>query len=57
MDTIQSINVNPTTYSGELLHVPVWFMNYSHKGKAMFILIDGNSGQVMNGDRPSFSLW
>lgn len=56
-DTITSINVNPTTFSGELVHVPVWFMQYTHKGKQMFILIDGNSGQVMNGERPAFSLW
>lgn len=57
VDTLQSINANPQTFSGELVHVPVWFMNYAHKGKKMFILIDGNSQQVMNGERPSFSLW
>lgn len=56
-DTLQSINVNPQTFTGELVHVPVWFMNYEHKGKKMFILIDGNSQQVMNGERPAFSLW
>ncbi len=57
VDNLQSINVNPQTFSGELVHVPVWFMNYAHKGKKMFILIDGNSQQVMNGERPAFSLW
>ncbi len=57
VDTLQSINVNPQTFTGELVHVPVWFMNYEHKGKKMFILIDGNSQQVMNGERPTFSLW
>src|SRR5207247_893088 len=30
---------------------------YAHKGKQMFILIDGGSGQVMNGERPAFALW
>jgi len=32
-------------------------MEYAHKGKQMFILIDGGSGQVMNGERPAFALW
>ena len=57
VDDLESIRVYPTTYDGELLHVPVWFMQYSHKGKPMFILIDGHSGEVMNGERPLFSLW
>ncbi len=57
VDTLESIQVYPTTYDGELLHAPVWFMEYAHKGKAMFILIDGHSGQVMDGERPTFALW
>lgn len=57
VDNLESIQVYPTTYDGELLHAPVWFMEYAHKGKAMFILIDGHSGTVMDGERPSFALW
>jgi len=57
VDNLESIQVYPTTYDGELLHAPVWFMEYAHKGKQMFILIDGGSGQVMNGERPAFALW
>ena len=57
VDTLQSIQVYPTTYDGELLHAPIWFMEYSHKGKAMYIAIDGHSGIVMEGERPAFSLW
>ena len=57
VDNLQSINANPTTYDGELVHIPVWFMQYAHKGKQMFILIDGSTEQVINGERPSFSLW
>ena len=57
VDNLESIQVYPTTYDGELLHAPVWFMEYAHKGKQMFILIDGASGQVMNGERPAFALW
>lgn len=56
-DNLQSFNANPQTFDGELVHIPVWFMQYSHKGKQMFILIDGSSGQVINGERPAFSLW
>lgn len=57
VDTLESFNANPQTFGGELVHIPVWFMDYTHKGKKMFILIDGNSQQVMNGERPAFSLW
>jgi len=57
VDNLQSINVNPTSFDGELVHIPVWFMQYAHKGKQMFILIDGATGQVINGERPAFSLW
>jgi len=57
VDTLESIQVYPTTYDGELLHAPVFFMEYAHKAKAMFILIDGHSGQVMDGERPTFALW
>src|SRR5438874_1708184 len=57
VDNLESIQVYPTTYDGELLHAPVWFMEYQHKGKQMFILIDGGSGTVMNGERPAFALW
>ncbi len=57
VDNLESIQVYPTTYDGELLHAPVWFMEYAHKGKQMFIVIDGSSGSVIEGERPSFSLW
>jgi hypothetical protein len=57
VDNLESIQVYPTTYDGELLHAPVWFMEYSHKGKPMFILIDGHGGGVMDGERPAFALW
>ena len=57
VDNLESIQVYPTTYDGELLHAPVWFLEYAHKGKQMFILVDGSSGGVMDGERPGFSLW
>ncbi len=57
VDSLESIQVYPTMTDGELLHVPVFFVEYTHKGKAMFIAIDGNAGHVMNGERPAVSLW
>ncbi len=57
VDNLESIQVYPTMMDGELLHVPVWFVEYQFKGKPMYIAIDGNSGQVMNGERPAVSLW
>jgi len=57
VDTLESIQVYPTAVDGELLHAPVWFMSYQHKGKSMFILVDGHAGVVMDGERPGFSLF
>jgi len=43
---------------GELLHAPVWFVRYRHKGvKEMYILVDGNASKVIDGERPTVSLW
>lgn len=57
VDTLESFQAYPTAFDGELLHAPVWFMEYQHKGKAMYILIDGHGGSVMDGERPAFALW
>ncbi len=57
VDTLESIQVYPTMTDGELLHVPVFFVEYQFKGKPMFIAIDGNAGHVMNGERPAVALW
>src|SRR2546422_9334208 len=56
VDNLETIQVYPTTYDGELLHAPVWFMEYAHKGKQMFILVDGSAGAGMDGERPWVSL-
>lgn len=57
VDSLESIQVYPTMSDGELLHAPVWFVEYQFKGKGMYIAIDGNSGQVMEGERPSVALF
>jgi hypothetical protein len=32
----------------ELLHAPIWFVRYDHKGKKIILVIDANSGRVIN---------
>jgi hypothetical protein len=32
----------------ELLHVPIWFIRYDHKGSQIVLVLDGNSGNVIN---------
>ena len=45
---IQQMSTQSDVGDGELLHVPVWFARYEHKGKKMVLVIDGNSTGVIN---------
>ena len=45
---IQSINTVSDVGDVELLHVPVWFAKYDHKGNKIVLVIDANSGRVIN---------
>jgi Double zinc ribbon len=45
---IQKIDTQSDVGDGELLHVPVWFARYDHKGKKIVLVIDGNSGGIIN---------
>jgi len=45
---IQQIHTDMDVSDGELLHVPVWFVRYDHKGKKIVFVIDGNSGAPIN---------
>jgi hypothetical protein len=45
---IQSINTESDVGDVELLHVPVWFAKYDHKGNKIVLVIDANSGYVIN---------
>lgn len=45
---IQSIKSDIDVGDGELLHVPIWFARYDHKGNKIVLLIDGNSGNIIN---------
>jgi hypothetical protein len=45
---IQSIQTDSDVGDVELLHVPVWFAKYDHKGNKIVLVIDANSGRVIN---------
>ena len=50
---IQQINTQADVGDVELLHAPIWFAKYDYKGKKMALVIDANSGKVIN----SMGLW
>ena len=45
---IQQIQSQVDVSDTELLHVPVWFVRYDHKGNKIVLVIDGNSGSAIN---------
>ena len=45
---IQSINTESDVGDVELLHAPIWFAKYDHKGNKIVLVIDANSGRVIN---------
>ncbi len=45
---IQSIHTDSDVGDVELLHAPVWFAKYDHKGNKIVLVIDANSGRVVN---------
>jgi hypothetical protein len=45
---IQQIHTESDIGDVELLHVPIWFARYDHKGKKIVLVIDANSGGIVN---------
>jgi hypothetical protein len=45
---IQQINTQSDVGDVELLHAPIWFARYDHKGKKIALVIDANSGNLIN---------
>jgi uncharacterized FlaG/YvyC family protein len=45
---IQQINTEVDISEAELMHAPVWFARYDHKGNKIVLVIDANSGGVIN---------
>ena len=52
VDTRQSCNSSVSVGDGELVHVPVWFVQYSLKGENYVVLVDGTEGKILGGGRP-----
>jgi hypothetical protein len=45
---IQQITTQSDVGDLELLYAPIWFAKYDHKGKKIVLVIDANSGRVIN---------
>jgi len=45
---IQQISTESDIGDVELLHAPIWFARYDHKGNKIVLVIDGNSAGVVN---------
>lgn len=45
---IQQLSTESDVGEAELLHAPVWFARYGHKGRKIVLVLDGNSGGVIN---------
>jgi len=54
VDTLQSCSTTMTIGEGELVHAPIWFVQYSLGGDNYVILVDGCEGKVLGGGRPLF---
>lgn len=45
---VQNIRTAIDTADPELLHVPVWLLKFDHKGEKIVLVMDGNSGGIIN---------
>ncbi|HEU5488316.1 MAG TPA: hypothetical protein VFV16_05780, partial [Candidatus Nitrosotalea sp.] len=45
---IRQMETQEEVSEGEILHVPIWFAQYDHKGKKIILIIDANSGNAIN---------
>jgi hypothetical protein len=45
---IQSIHTDSDVGDVELLHAPIWFSKFDHKGNKIVLVIDANSGSLIN---------
>jgi hypothetical protein len=48
MTIMRQMETQEDVSEGELLHVPIWFAQYDHKGKKIILIIDANSGNIIN---------
>jgi hypothetical protein len=52
VDQLQSINTNIQLGEAQLLTIPFWFIQYKYKNKLYPIIINGSSGDVVEGEAP-----
>jgi hypothetical protein len=45
---IQRMDTRMDVADGELLHAPIWFARYDHKGSKIVLVLDANGGAVVN---------
>jgi len=45
---IRSITTESDVGDVELLHAPIWFAKYDHKGNKVVLVVDANSGMIIN---------
>lgn len=45
---IQELHTDADVTDTELLYTPIWFAQYDHKGRKIVLVIDGNSGGIIN---------
>ena len=45
---IQQLHTDVDVADTELLYARIWFAQYDHKGHKIILIIDGNSGSVIN---------
>ena len=45
---IQQMSSYEDVLDAELLHAPIWFVRYDHKGNQIVLVLDANSGNVIN---------
>jgi len=56
VDNLETCSSTVSIGEGELVHVPVWFVQYSLKSENYVILVDGCEGRVLGGGRPLLKL-
>ncbi len=45
---IQEMHTDMDVGEAEIMHVPIWFAKYDHKGSKIVLVVDGNSGDTIN---------
>jgi hypothetical protein len=45
---IQQLHTDVDVADAEMLYAPIWFAQYDHRGNKIVLVIDGNSGAVIN---------